>query len=204
MKNTNLTLNIIFAIAIVALFILHFTSRKSSDVVRTGIVSTDSVAVLPVAYVNVDSLLSNYYFSRDLNEQMLRKTETAQATINQQGRALEADMKEFQRKVENNAFFDRARAEKEQQRILKRQQDFQQLNQKLTLELQKKQEETNRILRDTIMSQLKSFNAERHYQIIFSNAMNDNILYAEDAYDITNELVTYLNKKYVPAIKEAE
>lgn len=204
MKNLNTILNIVLSIAVIILFILFFSNKSSNEATTTKPSSTDSMAVLPIAYVNVDSLLLNYYFSRDLNEQILRKTESAQATINQQGRALEAEVAEFQRKLQNNAFFDRERAEKEQQRIMKKQEDLQKLNQRLTLELQQKQEETNRILRDTIMAQLKSFNEIHKYQIILSNAMSDNILLADKVYDITNEVVTYLNKKYVPSIAAAE
>ncbi len=204
MKNLNTILNIVLSIAVIILFILFFSNKSSNEATTTKPSSTDSMAVLPIAYVNVDSLLLNYYFSRDLNEQILRKTESAQATINQQGRALEAEVAEFQRKLQNNAFFDRERAEKEQQRIMKKQEDLQKLNQRLTLELQQKQEETNRILRDTIMAQLKSFNEIHKYQIILSNAMSDNILLADKVYDITNEVVTYLNKKYVPSIAATE
>ena len=199
MKNYNTIINIVLCVAVVILFVLHFTDRRAPQPASPAIAGADSISVLPIAYVNVDSLLNNYYYSRDLNEQMVRKTESAQATLNEQGRALEAEMKEFQRKLENNAFFDRSRAEKEQQRILKKQEDFRQLNQRLTLELQQKQEETNRNLRDTIMSQMQAFNALHKYHVIFSNAMNDNILFADKAYDITKEVVEFLNKQYVPA-----
>lgn len=203
MKNLNTIINVILAVAVIVLFALFFSS-KSENKAQTDVASTAETAVtLPVAYVNVDSLLNGYQFSRDLNEQVLRKTESAQATLNQQARALEAEAAEFQRKLQNNAFFDRERAEKEQMRILKKREDFERLNQKLTMELQEKQLETNRILRDTIMAQVKLFNETHKYQIIYSNTMNDNILLADQKYDITAELVDFLNKRYVPAGESA-
>ena len=199
MKNLNTIINVVLAVAVIVLFILFF-SNKGESKGHTGIASsTDSVVTLPVAYVNVDSLLSGYQFSRDLNEQVLRKSESAQATLNQQARALEAEAAEFQRKLQNNAFFDRERAEKEQMRILKKREDFERLSQKLTIELQEKQLEMNRILRDTIMSQVKLFNEIHKYQIIYSNTLSDNILLADQKYDITAELIEFLNKRYVPA-----
>ncbi|KGN79719.1 OmpH family outer membrane protein [Porphyromonas cangingivalis] len=198
MKNLNTIINVVLAVAVLVLFILFFSNKGENKGHANISSSTDSVVTLPVAYVNVDSLLSGYEFSRDLNEQVLRKSESAQATLNQQARALEAEAAEFQRKLQNNAFFDRERAEKEQMRILKKREDFERLNQKLTLELQEKQLEMNRILRDTIMSQVKLFNEIHKYQIIYSNTLSDNILLADEKYDITAELIEFLNKRYVP------
>lgn len=199
MKNLNTIFTVVLGIAVVVLFGLFFNLNSKSKAVSEAASASDSTMVLPVAYVNVDSLLTQYQYSRDLNEQILRKTESAQATINQQGRALEAEIAEFQRKVQNNAFFDRERYEKEQQRIMKKQEEFQKLNQRLALELQQKQDEINQILRDTIMSQLKNYNAVAKYQIIYSNTMSDNILLADKVYDITEDFVKYLNKNYTPA-----
>ncbi|MDR1344327.1 MAG: OmpH family outer membrane protein, partial [Tannerellaceae bacterium] len=54
-------------------------------------------------------------------------------------------------------------------------------------------------LRDSLSAQLRIFNQEKKYQIIFSNISSDNILLAEDIFDITNELIIYLNKNYSPA-----
>ena len=80
---------------------------------------------LPIAYVEVDSLLSNYNLAKDLNEQMLTRQENARATVNEKGRQLEKEVAEFERKVKNNAFLSQERFEQEQQRLLKKQQELQ-------------------------------------------------------------------------------
>ena len=38
---------------------------------------------LPIAYINVDSLLSKYNYAKDLNEKMINKQENARASINE-------------------------------------------------------------------------------------------------------------------------
>ena len=43
------------------------------------------------------------------------------------------------------------------------------------------------------------FNKDKGYQIIYSNTGSDNILFADDKYDITKEVTEFLNKKYGPA-----
>jgi outer membrane protein len=59
----------------------------------------------------------------------------------------------------------------------------------------------NEQLRDTLVSQLKVYNKDKGYQVILSNTMGDNILLAGDTYDITQEVIEYLNKNYAPASK---
>jgi outer membrane protein len=46
---------------------------------------------------------------------------------------------------------------------------------------------------------LTEFNRERNYEIIFSNISTSTLIYAKDKYDITDEVVQFLNNKYGPA-----
>ena len=184
MKNINYVINGVLAVAVVILYIMQFSGKKESSVTRTFASAGDTTALLPIAYVNVDSLLLNYNYSKDLNEIILKKQENSRANITQKARSLQGEMQDFQRKVENNAFLTRVRAEQEQQRLLNKQQELQNLDNQLAQ------------VRDTVVSQLKAFNLGRGYQVVFSNTVGDNILLAGDSYDITGELLEYLNKNY--------
>ena len=62
---------------------------------------------LPIAYINVDSLLSKYNYAKDLNEKMINKQENARASINEKARQLKKEQDDFQRKYQNNAFLSR-------------------------------------------------------------------------------------------------
>ena len=73
---------------------------------------------------------------------------------------------------------------------------MQNLDNQLAQELMQEQQKLNEQLRDTVVSQLKAFNQGRGYQVVFSNTVGDNILLAGDSYDITGELLEYLNKNY--------
>ncbi|MDD2438374.1 MAG: OmpH family outer membrane protein [Massilibacteroides sp.] len=197
MKNINYIINGVLILAVIILFVMHFSGKKESGKAQTfttGVDETDGL--LPIAYVNVDSLLSNYSYSKDLNEVILRKQEDSRANINQKANTLRSDMQEFERKYKNNAFLTPQRAQEEQQRLLNKQQELQALDERLTQELMLEQQKLNQQLRDTIVSHLKVFNQTKGYQVIFSNTMGDNILLAGDAYDITSEFIGYLNKNY--------
>lgn len=195
-KNLSLVLNGILLVAVIILFILVLGNRsgkKVNEVVKNG----DSAVVvnLPIAYVNIDSLLLNYTFAKDANEALISKQENSRATLNSRARALQTEMDEFNRKLENNAFLSRERAEDAQKSILKKQQDLQQLEGNLTQQLMEQQEKMNRQLRDTINSFFKEYNKSGKYEMIISNTANDNVLFSKNTYDITNEVITQLNAR---------
>ena len=151
---------------------------------------------LKVAYVEIDSLLSKYNFCKDLNEMMLQKEENIRTTLNEKAKKLDADAREWERKVQNNGFTSQERAQQEQQRILKQQQDLQQQQQNLSDEFASMQQKNNLELRDSISSFLKEYNKTKNYDLILSNSGLDNLLYAKKAFDITDEVVNGLNARY--------
>lgn len=201
MKNINYIINGVLALAVVILFVLQFTGKKESGVTKTFTAEESASGLLPIAYVNVDSLLLNYNYSKDLNEIIIKKQENSRASVNQKLRSLQTEMQDFQRKVENNAFLTRERAEQEQARLMKKQQELQDFDNRLAQELVSEQQRLNEQLRDTLVSQLRVYNKDKGYLVILSNTMGDNILLAGDAYDITKEVIEYLNKNYAPASK---
>ena len=105
-------------------------------------------------------------------------------------------MEEFQRKIANNAFLTQERAEQEQQRLLNKRQELQDLDTRLSQELMSEQQKLNEQLRDSIVSQLRIFNKDKGFQVVLSNTGGDNVLLADDVYDITAALLEYLNKNY--------
>ena len=150
---------------------------------------------LKVVYVDIDSLLNNYDFSITLRNEMLRKTENIRMTLSEKAKAIQADMADFQSKLENNVYSTRQRAEDEQARIIKSQEDYARLEQRLAAELTAEEQKNNIALRDSINNFLKDYNATRGYDLILSR-MADNILFANEALDVTNEVIKGLNERY--------
>ncbi len=196
-NNVNYVIQGILTIAVIILFVMYFSGKKSgTPALSTTTESGEQIAGFPVAYINVDSLLLKYNFSIDLNEQILKKQENARANYTQKARSLQSEAEEFQYKLQNGAFATRERAEQEQQRLMKKQQELQELDSRLTQELMEQTQAMNEQLRDTVVHYLKQYNQDKGYQIIFSNTAGSPIFLADDAYNITNEIVEYLNKRY--------
>ena len=79
---------------------------------------------------------------------------------------------------------------------MKKEQDLQQLNAKLSQDLMEVQQKVSEQLRDSINTYLKSYNKDKKYEMILSNTSSDNILISNAGYDITKEVTDELNKRY--------
>ncbi|MBP3614826.1 MAG: OmpH family outer membrane protein [Bacteroidaceae bacterium] len=186
------------AIAAATATILLFAQCANNQANQAAPVATQATtaeAALKVAYVDVDSLLNNYKFSVKLRNDMLRKGENMRMTLSEKGKALQADMDDFRRKVENNVYATRQRAEEEQARILKSQEELARLEQRLVNELSAEDQKNNIALRDSINHFLKEYNKTHGYDLILSK-MADNILLGNESLDITKEVIDGLNSRY--------
>ncbi|MBQ0056062.1 MAG: OmpH family outer membrane protein [Bacteroidales bacterium] len=156
---------------------------------------------LPIAYINVDSLLVNYDYAKDLNEELLKKTEDARMKVNAQGQALEKETAAFQKKLQTNAFLSEERAQSEYNRLQTKQQELEQLNYNLQNELAQQQAQMNARLSDTIRTFIKEYNKVMKFELIFTNTMYDNILLDNPKYDITTDVLNQLNERYAKSKK---
>ena len=149
---------------------------------------------MKIAYVEVDSIMSQYKFCKEYSLILQKKGQNIQNTLAQKQQALQAAAANFQQKVQQNAYT-REQAEGVNASLQKQSNDLQMLNQRLSAEFQNETDQFNKALRDSIQHYLASYNKDKKYSIIFSK-QGDNLLYADKAYDITNEIVAGLNKAY--------
>ena len=185
------------AVAVVFLFIFQFSGKKESSKDSVASISGREFSenIMPFAYVDIDSLMSNYTFFIDLNEQLARKLENLHADVTLKSRKLDSEVTEFQRKYETNAFMSQERMQQEQNRLLKMKDDLDQYYAQKSQELEEERQRFSEDLRKTIISQIQEYNKNKKYKIIYGKG-NDNILYADDVYNITAEFINYINKQH--------
>ena len=119
---------------------------------------------------------------------------TIQSTLNNQGLALQKKAAQFQNDIQQGKLTqDQAMAK--QQELQKEQVRLQNLQESLGAKYQKEQDEYNQALHDSIQNFLKSYNKDRGYAYILSKS-GDNILLADPALDITEDVIKGLNKRY--------
>lgn len=148
-----------------------------------------------IGYVEIDTLMSQYNFCKDYTLLMNKKGENIRNTLASKERALHNQAADLQKKYESNAFTTRDQLESAQMALAKKQQDLQALNEQLMTEFANEQAKYNNQLRDSLQAFLKEYNKTKKFDIIISKA-GDNLLYANPKYDITNDVVKGLNKRY--------
>lgn len=150
-----------------------------------------------IAYVEVDSLMTQYQFCKDFTIILQRKSNNMRNTLNSKAQKLQQAAASFQEKAENNGFSSREQAQREQAAIQKSDQDLQELQNRLAAELQSETDVYNQALRDSLQHFLDIYNKSKKYDMILSK-MGDNILYADKSFDITKDVINGLNKRYKP------
>ena len=192
MNKIQIVINVVLVAALATLFGIVLAGKQPAA--TEPVVAASEV--MPVAYLNVDSLLANYTFAQEASEKLMTKQEDARVKMNTKLRTFQNEVADFQRKLDNGAFLSQERAQKEYQKLQKKQQDLEQLEAKLTQDILEENQALNLQLSDSLMNYLKIYNADGRIEIILNNNAKDNILMAADGYDITQDVVNGLNARY--------
>lgn len=186
--------NILGSVAFAAMVALSLTSCNKSQPQVEAKSESKAPAELKIAYVEVDSIMTQYKFAKEYSAILEKKGQNIQATLAQKQQNLQAAAANFQQQIQQNALT-REAAEQRQAALQKQNNDLQGLQQRLSNEFASEQEKYNKALHDSIANYLARYNKDKKYSIIFSKS-GDNLLYADKAYDITNEVISGLNKAY--------
>mgnify|MGYP002516772352 CR=1 FL=1 len=192
--------NCFSTLAVAALAAMAMTScdKSKSQVDDKQPATTQTAAgATKIAFVEVDSIMSQYKFCKDYSLVLQKKGQNIQKTLAQKQQALQAAAANFQQKLQQNAYT-HEQAQAIEASLQKQNQDLQVLNQRLSGEFQAETEKYNNALRDSIQHFLAIYNKDKKYGLILSKA-GDNILYADKSHDITNDVIAGLNKAYKPA-----
>jgi outer membrane protein len=184
---------VLLAIAVMALASCNNEASKVEEKSANQTAPTE----LKIAYVEVDSIMTQYTFCKEQSELLEKKSQNIQNTLNQKGQSLQAAAMKFQQDVQNNKYTQQ-QAEAVQANLQKQQGDLQNLQQRLGAEFQAETEKFNKALRDSLNHYLAQYNKAKKYTLILTK-QGDNILYADKSYDITNDVIAGLNKAYKPS-----
>lgn len=193
MKNTSLILNLVLLVAVIIIYVLHFTSAKSSPAEEGRGEKTSQPGGLKIAYVKVDSLILNYDLAQELHDSFTKNQDAYTREYATRRSKFEEQAAAFQEKVQRGGFLTEQRAVQERDRLVGEEQEILKLDQELSGKLAEMQNANNQQLLDSIMNYLKTFNAERKYAYIFNSS---GILIGDDAHNITKEVLSALNARY--------
>ena len=191
------TKNIFRTVALSAFATLAITSCNNKEVAQTETPEQNAPEELKIAFVEIDSVMTQYEFCKEHSLVLEKKAQNIQNTLAQKERDLNAAANNFQQKLQQNAYT-REQAEQVQAGLQKQGADLQSLNQRLTNEYQSELEKYNNALSDSIKNFVARYNKDKKYSLIITK-QGENLLYAAPALDITSEIVAGLNKAYKKA-----
>lgn len=201
--NKNKVFNTLTMVAVTALTFSSCNKSNPQIDEQPATSTTETAGGMRIAYVEVDSLMSQYNFCKDFSAILQKKSNNARNTLNQKGQQLQTAAANFEQKLNNNGFTSREQAASVQAAIQRQQRDLQELQNRLGSELDAETAKYNAALRDSLQNFLKVYNKSKKYDLIISKA-GDNILLADKKLDITMDVINGLNKRYKPAAKEKD
>ncbi|HBB91713.1 MAG TPA: hypothetical protein DC042_08325 [Bacteroidales bacterium] len=186
------------AVAVVVLFILHFTdsgSGSAKDQMVDESIGMQKPGDLKVAYVFVDSVLANYEYYKVLTDKLLANKSSLEKELGSKGEAFQKEVNEFQYKVEKKLITSWD-AESRQKQLTEKQQVLVNLQNEMQQRLLQDEQAVNIQLHDSVMSAVTDVNQLLGYNVILSNTFGGGLLYAEDYMNITSKILDRLNESY--------
>ena len=196
MKNTKSLIILTIAILATLLFTQcanDGSTEKSSKYERR--INIETINGIKIAYVNLDTIMYRYLFALDINKEFISKEERIRATLAAKRKKLEEDISNFEYKCNAKTFTSEDEFINEREDIMKKEQEYIQQRDELYRALESENVAKGEELHDSINSFIKEYNKIMGYDFILTK-IGDNIIYANEAFDITNDVIKELNKRY--------
>ena len=166
------------------------SSTKSTPTTATEVQATG----LPIA-LRMDSVSSQYKYAQEVKAALEKDAIEHQTRLQSKGAAIQKAAADFERRMRINAFVSAEAQQAEQQKLIRMQQEGEALSAQLTQQLGMKQQLMLEDMMKEIRTQLKEYNKDGRYKLVLTQA-GDNVLYADEALDITEDFIKYLNEHY--------
>ena len=167
-------------------------------------VTADPTHQLKIGVVSLDSLYKNYEYYVDANKQIEAQVKRNQQTLANKMQQAQKAYASYMEKAQKGLFTSQAQVDAEEKRITAMQQEGAQLEQRYTEEAMKAQADAQKALHDEVTAQLKAFNADKKYDLILTSVGLEGVMYAGEGFDITQEVLDFLNAAYQAKSKETK
>lgn len=178
------------ALVIIALSIALVSCNKTAEVKE-----------VKTAYVDTTELMKEYTEAKDLDAKFKAKAE-------EKGRQLEAEINRFKQEAGNFQAQAQANgqawAQQKGAELQRREQQLAQAQQALSQELQQENGTEMDSLVSGVKKFIKTYGKEKGYSYIYGTGDAATVLYAEEKYDITKDIIKALNDKYKAAAPKEE
>jgi outer membrane protein len=188
-KNISIALNIILLIAVVILYILHFSDSKGSSGSKS---KADFNGSLNVAYVNSDTIFRKFSLYDEMKKTFEEKRSRMENDYATKARSLEGEITSFQKSAQ---MMSPGEIKAREENLMMKRQNLMQYQEQLSQQLMQDEMQLNDSLYNKITSYIKTYSKKNNYDMIFGYSKGAGILYAHDSLEITKEVLSGLNSQ---------
>lgn len=199
MKNLSIILNVVLLVAVLVLYFLHFSTQDNSQESTPS--DTPDPMPLSIAYINSDTLLENYEYSKVAADELENKKDELQAEYENRARGLQTEIQNFQRNAQNMTI---AQARAIEEDLTKKQQNLMRYQETLTQTLVQEEAKISNELYDKVAAYLRDYGIANNFQLVLTYQKGSGVLYANDSLDITRKVVDGLNDAYALEQQEVD
>lgn len=202
MKNLSLMLNGILIVAVSILFYLQFAgnSPEKKIVAHEPTLLHDSssyplkdIPLRQTAYIHTDSLFEKFLFVKNMRDELAAEKLKYESNYENELKKLEKEVYDFRDKA---PYMSQQEGESKQLELAEKEQKLMKLERDLSAKLGELEIEKNKQIQKAVIEYLEKLNKEKNYAYIFGYNGMGNVLYAHPVLDITEEVVTGLNREF--------
>ncbi|HYG38444.1 MAG TPA: OmpH family outer membrane protein [Cytophagales bacterium] len=191
MKNLSIALNIVLLIAVIVLYVLHFSDKKDSAISTSN--PTIDAGELTIAYVNSDSLVKNYNLYKQLSKTLEEKRDKLGKNFAVREKGFQNEVNKFQQSAQRMS---PGEIQAREENLMMKRQGLLQEQERLSQELMQDQAVLNDSLYTKITKFLDDYSKQKNYHLVLSHQQGGAILYGHDSLEITREVIKGLNEEF--------
>ena len=193
------TISVLALIGVIVLFILFFLPNKKT----TENTTPKTVDKVTFAYVNTDTIMEHYDFVLDVQMDLANYEKVLQNQYAARVQGFEKEYNDYIKRATANLLTLDQQKKKEEE-LSKKQQEISGLETQLSMQLQEEKLKRNMEVHDTIVNNIARYNKTKNYTFIFEKSYGGGLLFANEALNITSDILTSLNKEYEEILKAKE
>ncbi|HIT15668.1 MAG TPA: OmpH family outer membrane protein [Candidatus Avimuribaculum pullicola] len=160
---------------------------------------TSTTGRMIIRYIDGDSLMANYNLAKEISEAMLRRSNQIDNEQQKRGAEITRFGNEIQNKYQNNGYLTQESFNADQAKLQQMQIDAQNYLAKLQRDAQNEMQQYNMQLNDSVENFINEYARQKGFDMIIYKASG---VYMDAKYDVTDDVVNGLNKRYTKVEKK--
>lgn len=183
----------------VALALLTVSCNEKPKKAATAVTPSSAIEKMTIRYVDEDSIMANYNLAKDINEAMLRKQNQFDAAQAQRSNEISKFASSMEQKYKNNGYLNEESFNADQAALAKKQREAENYLGNMQQTMQNELSQSQQQLLDSIDNFMKEYAKAKGFDMVIRKSAT---LYIDPKYDVTDEVIAGLNKRYTKVEKK--